>query len=506
MKQILFSLTLLLTLNSFSFAQNRSVARGAEPGELYLACGWYGIYNPTGMYYDTLQTAIYRITENGKKLTIQYDISAFANPADTVVPYSILADATPGVIYAKTYYANSGFRTSLWVSFDYGKNWIFREENSGQRHYYSANFEGIIYRTSSNAFHGAFRSDNYGTSFTMVNNISFNANESGFDTCDFFFITGSANYSWSLYHTYDRYQTCIIIPIDSQFVFGCRNICPDVYRGGVSGEVYVSSWFPDNKYRVSFSADTSHTFRHVYVSDVYPIGGNSYPFFMSDREQDVFYIIKAEQVEDFNPWGHHTKVCIEYYRDYGETLVATYCHDLHKNYGKICEAINDLVLEKINDNSVLLTWSEPESSLPVENYHIYRNGELLSSIINTTYTDENLLVGNYEYYVISRYVNGCISDSSSHVIVNIEVGINEREDVDKIIIYPNPTTGKLRVTSYELRVTSIEIFDVYGRSILSLTSLMSQEHTLDIMHLKTGIYFIKITTEKGMVAKKIVKQ
>ena len=82
--------------------------------------------------------------------------------------------------------------------------------------------------------------------------------------------------------------------------------------------------------------------------------------------------------------GDHTKICIDYYRDYGETLVATYCHDLHKNYGKTCEAVNDLVSEKINEQSILLTWTEPESSLPVIEYQIYRNEEFLTSITTTS--------------------------------------------------------------------------------------------------------------------------
>jgi len=32
-------------------------------------------------------------------------------------------------------------------------------------------------------------------------------------------------------------------------------------------------------------------------------------------------------------------------------------------------------------------------------------------------------------------------------------------------VWPNPTTGELRVMSYELRVGEIEVFDVYGRKV-----------------------------------------
>ena len=50
-------------------------------------------------------------------------------------------------------------------------------------------------------------------------------------------------------------------------------------------------------------------------------------------------------------------------------------HGLHKNYGKTCEAVNDLAAEKCGNSCVLLSWSEPESSLPVEEYWVYRKGE-----------------------------------------------------------------------------------------------------------------------------------
>ena len=39
------------------------------------------------------------------------------------------------------------------------------------------------------------------------------------------------------------------------------------------------------------------------------------------------------------------------------------------------------------------------------------------------------------------------------------------DENNEIAIYPNPTTGELRITSYELRVNNIELFDVYGRKL-----------------------------------------
>ena len=44
----------------------------------------------------------------------------------------------------------------------------------------------------------------------------------------------------------------------------------------------------------------------------------------------------------------------------------------------------------------------------------------------TSFLDENLPVGEYEYYVVAHYEMGCVADSSNHVKVEIEVGIKEK--------------------------------------------------------------------------------
>jgi hypothetical protein len=75
---------------------------------------------------------------------------------------------------------------------------------------------------------------------------------------------------------------------------------------------------------------------------------------------------------------------------------------------------------------------------------------------------------------------------------------------DRILVYPNPTRGELRVESGELRVESVEIFDVFGRLVSNLKSQISNQ-IINISHLPTGIYFIKIHTETRTVTKKIIK-
>jgi len=75
-----------------------------------------------------------------------------------------------------------------------------------------------------------------------------------------------------------------------------------------------------------------------------------------------------------------------------------------------------------------------------------------------------------------------------------------------IKIYPNPTTGELTITNYELRMRSVEIFDVYGRILSSHHLIVSSpHHKIDISHLNFGVYFVRITTENEVIVKKVIK-
>jgi hypothetical protein len=57
-----------------------------------------------------------------------------------------------------------------------------------------------------------------------------------------------------------------------------------------------------------------------------------------------------------------------------------------------------------------------------------------------------------------------------------------------------------------LTINNVGIFDVYGKKLSShhlITS--SSNHQINISDFHTGIYFVKIITEKGAVTKKVIK-
>ncbi len=68
-------------------------------------------------------------------------------------------------------------------------------------------------------------------------------------------------------------------------------------------------------------------------------------------------------------------------------------------------------------------------------------------------------------------------------------------------IYPNPTASQLNISS-EKKIEKIEVYNQLGSLVYQSTNLIN-----DISVLESGIYFVKITSEEGLVAtKKIIKE
>jgi len=89
-----------------------------------------------------------------------------------------------------------------------------------------------------------------------------------------------------------------------------------------------------------------------------------------------------------------------------------------------------------------------------------------------------------------------------------ETGIKPiTNDESQITVYPNPTNGELRIENGELRINNVEVYDIMGKKLSSHPLIItSSNHLIDISNLSAGVYFLKITTEKGIVTKKIIKQ
>ncbi len=86
------------------------------------------------------------------------------------------------------------------------------------------------------------------------------------------------------------------------------------------------------------------------------------------------------------------------------------------------------------------------------------------------------------------------------ILENCDLGVNEVLDT-KISIYPNPTSNYIIIDS-EYPIESIKFYSIQGKLVLKENNLTSR---VNISHLPTGVYFIKIETYKGSVFKRLLK-
>ena len=74
-----------------------------------------------------------------------------------------------------------------------------------------------------------------------------------------------------------------------------------------------------------------------------------------------------------------------------------------------------------------------------------------------------------------------------------------------IIVYPNPAHTKITVHSEQGIVNKVQVFDVYGK-LLKTVDGSGNNAVVDVNKLSAGMYFVRISTEKGVVTKSFVKK
>ncbi len=138
-------------------------------------------------------------------------------------------------------------------------------------------------------------------------------------------------------------------------------------------------------------------------------------------------------------------------------------------------------------------------------YNIYRancDGSdqtlVAEAVINAQYIDNDwvtLPIGQYKYGVS---VDGGYTIYWSDCIDKDYQGVDENTYVD-VDIYPNPATNYILVTADNyLPLQRIDIYDVTGKLMIT-----SREPEINVSELESGMYFVNILTEKGLVTKKI---
>jgi PKD repeat protein len=133
----------------------------------------------------------------------------------------------------------------------------------------------------------------------------------------------------------------------------------------------------------------------------------------------------------------------------------------------------------------------------------------------TSLTSKNLMVrfANTGYYTVSlTAANSAGSDTETktdyiHVWID-ESGIQQTETLKNISIFPNPTDGLVTISTGQAlsEAVSVTVYNIIGSEVSNApytTNVKDNSIVLDLSACQKGLYFIKVTTAKGSVTKKI---
>jgi PKD repeat protein len=111
--------------------------------------------------------------------------------------------------------------------------------------------------------------------------------------------------------------------------------------------------------------------------------------------------------------------------------------------------------------------------------------------------------GTYTISLISS--NGCHSDTVYKVVNMILTGISEVSLGNEIIVFPNPSNGKIKILLEDRNLSSfdVSIFDSEGRLVFNSKSLVKQTE-IDLSHCSKGLYLIHVNTGHQRGTKRFV--
>jgi len=160
---------------------------------------------------------------------------------------------------------------------------------------------------------------------------------------------------------------------------------------------------------------------------------------------------------------------------------------------------------------------EEEENFLMPNFYNFDEDDI---IIPWFHSQKKLIKDEYWMEECSYPLHLTEVSNYNYQLITIEIPEEEEEEDDEtgicnflennVLVYPNPTTGELRMENGEwnkgINSLVVEIYDIYGRNLLPRTSYLAPHTSLDITDLATGIYFLKIYTEQGIITKKIMKK
>ena len=170
-----------------------------------------------------------------------------------------------------------------------------------------------------------------------------------------------------------------------------------------------------------------------------------------------------------------------------------------------CDVPTGLTVTDVQSESISVTWD----NAAVLRWNVQYGpvgGTLASATASTnsyTFTNLNPLT-TYQIQVQAVCEEGNVSEWSPAVEATT-TNLNSYLE-NNVTLYPNPAKEFVDVRiDGDLNVTGMEVYDVYGKLINTINVIDNTTH-INVSGLANGMYFVRVTTEQGVVTKRFVKR
>lgn len=174
--------------------------------------------------------------------------------------------------------------------------------------------------------------------------------------------------------------------------------------------------------------------------------------------------------------------------------------------------------ESITTSDVNISGSVVQSDIPIIESNRLENGDVELFVQNISYnsliwydedgnqlsTQERPLVNSTGIYSVEAILNGCGFMSEPFEVTETILSV---QDAFNTKLYPNPVANRLKVDLGNIKhgTTKIMIYEGNGTLIQSDEN-RTQNVSIDVSHLKKGMYFLILQSQRGTVKRKFIKE
>jgi pectate lyase len=83
------------------------------------------------------------------------------------------------------------------------------------------------------------------------------------------------------------------------------------------------------------------------------------------------------------------------------------------------------------------------------------------------------------------------------------LGLSQNIESPKVMLYPNPVTNNLYLSSSNQKIKNVMIYSITGALVKSISNNVD---SIDVSNLNAGSYLVKVTTDEGSFTQKIIKK